>query len=139
MFKPIIIILATMALLLAAPVIDPALLSFDPPHHFFNAAAIAMPAIAATGSWSIRDWCAYRGISVTAFYKMRKLGTAPTVTHPKGAPARISAEADAAWLKRVNDLVDQTALEQRRQHATVAAAAAVASERHVSKRSERSG
>jgi hypothetical protein len=120
----------------AGPAIaGPAMLSADWPHHFFVAtAAIAAPAVVETGSWSIRGWCVYRGYSIATFYKMKKLGTAPTVTYPSGAPPRITRESDAAWLKRVNGLRDEAAEQERRAKAIAAATKAVASLKHRANR-----
>jgi hypothetical protein len=50
-------------------------------------------------SFTIIEWCAMRGYSRPFFYVMRKNGDAPDVIGvDKGQ--RITAEADARWLKR---------------------------------------
>jgi hypothetical protein len=35
-----------------------------------------------TGSFSIREWCAFRKYSIATFYKLRRNGIAPKVTQP---------------------------------------------------------
>jgi hypothetical protein len=150
MFRKVVVIaIAALALLMAGFATTDSALAFvttavptiaDPAtlatwqHHFVATAAIAVPAVTEKGGWSIRQWCAYRCISVTAFYKMRQNGTAPTVTHPKGGPPRIMVEADAAWLKRINSLKDTAAEEERRAKAVAAGTKAAKSPKHVSNR-----
>jgi hypothetical protein len=48
------------------------------------------------GSFTIREWCAFRRISVAMFYKMRQEGWAPK-TMSVGGRKLISTEADDAW------------------------------------------
>jgi hypothetical protein len=97
----------------------------------------------ATGAWSIRGWCAYRGYSIATFYNMKKNGTAPAVTHPPHAPPRITVESDAAWLEACNNLpadkVAQTKARdaERKARTLKAGAAGAESERHISKRPHR--
>ena len=91
-------------------------------------------------SRSIRDWCRDRGYSITTFYKMQRLGIAPTVTPALCGPPRISDEADAEWLERMNNpfgtLADQIEKMNaaRRERARKAATKSVTSPHHVSQR-----
>jgi hypothetical protein len=48
-------------------------------------------------SFSIREWCAHRKVSVSFFYKMKAEGWGPD-TMAAGARETISAEADARWV-----------------------------------------
>jgi hypothetical protein len=47
------------------------------------------------GSFTIPEWCEYRRLSMTMFYKLRAQGKAPA-TLPVGRHQTITAEADAA-------------------------------------------
>ena len=97
----------------------------------------------ATGAWSIRGWCAHRGYSIATFYKMKKNGTAPTITSPPSAPPRITVESDLAWLKFCENLPAEKAAQaaaisaDRKARTLKAGAAAAASPRHISKRPHR--
>jgi hypothetical protein len=100
-------------------------------------------AVGATGSWSIRGWCAYRGYSIATFYKMKRNGVAPTITQPPSAPPRITVESDAAWLKFCENLPAEKVAEaaaisaERKARTLKAGAAAAASPNHISKREHR--
>jgi hypothetical protein len=135
--KFVFIILTAVALFVAACVAaDPAMLSVaDWQHHFITATAmVAVPAVEA-GSFSIREWCAFRKYSIATFYKLRKNGIAPKVTQPPGTPPRITVEADREWLELVNNLNGEMAAvagrlaEERRERAV----AAVSKAGHVNK------
>ena len=52
----------------------------------------------AGGSFTIREWCTYRRVSVSFFYKMRAEGWGPD-TMAAGARETISSEADAKWVR----------------------------------------
>jgi len=54
-------------------------------------------ALVGRGSYTITEWCAYRNISRSAYYLLRKAGCAPRV-HYIGTAPRISVEADRDWL-----------------------------------------
>jgi hypothetical protein len=75
---------------------------------------------------------------VPTFYKMKNAGVGPRVTQPPGAPPRITAEADAEWLERANNLTlaaEAARLsEKRRGRARSAAAKAIESPKHISRR-----
>jgi hypothetical protein len=103
-------------------------------------AALMAPAAITKGAFSIREWCLYRGYSIATFYKMKKNGMAPKVTQPPGTPPRITQEADAEWLERVNNLKGKSAetavrdAELRRDRAVAAASKAIASPAHIANR-----
>jgi hypothetical protein len=48
-------------------------------------------------SFTISEWCAHRKVSRSMFYK---LGPRAPKTHNVGTSRRISAEADAEWLRQ---------------------------------------
>lgn len=50
------------------------------------------------GSFTINEWCQRRRISRSMFYKLDAQGKGPH-THNVGSSRRISAEADAAWVR----------------------------------------
>jgi len=50
------------------------------------------------GSFTIPEWCEYRRLSISMFYKLRAQGKAPA-TLPVGRHQTITAEADAAWAR----------------------------------------
>jgi predicted DNA-binding transcriptional regulator AlpA len=50
------------------------------------------------GSFSLAEWCQYRGISISFFYKLDEMGKAP-VTMKLGRRRLISSEADEAWAR----------------------------------------
>ena len=50
------------------------------------------------GSFTIREWCTHRKVSVSFFYKMKAEGWAPD-TMAAGARETISSEADAKWVR----------------------------------------
>jgi hypothetical protein len=52
----------------------------------------------AGGSFTIREWCEHRRVSVSMFYKLRAQGKAPA-TLPVGRHQTITAEADATWAR----------------------------------------
>ena len=52
----------------------------------------------AGGSFTIREWCTHRRVSVSFFYKMRAEGWGPD-TMAAGARETISSEADAKWVR----------------------------------------
>jgi predicted DNA-binding transcriptional regulator AlpA len=49
-------------------------------------------------SYSLREWCTMRGISIAMFYKLQESGSAPT-SYKVGAKRFISSEADKEWLQ----------------------------------------
>ena len=51
------------------------------------------------GSFTIPEWCEYRRLSISMFYKLRAQGKAPA-TLPVGRHQTITAEADAAWARK---------------------------------------
>jgi hypothetical protein len=106
------------------------------PGWHYTAAGVVAPALVEKGAYSIKEWCAYRGYSVATFYKMKKNGVAPRITELPGAPPRISQEADHEWLAAANNRNAETEhlAEQRQERARKAAARAIESPRHVSRR-----
>jgi hypothetical protein len=52
----------------------------------------------AGGSFTIREWCEHRRVSVSMYYKLKAQGKAPA-TLPVGRHKTITAEADAAWAR----------------------------------------
>jgi hypothetical protein len=52
----------------------------------------------AGGSFTIREWCEHRRVSVSMYYKLKARGKAPA-TLPVGRHQTITAEADAAWAR----------------------------------------
>ena len=50
------------------------------------------------GSFTIREWCEHRRVSVSMYYKLKAQGKAPA-TLPVGRHQTITAEADAAWAR----------------------------------------
>jgi hypothetical protein len=51
-----------------------------------------------TGSFTIREWCDHRRLSMAMFYKLDQQGLAPT-TYYVGKKRCVSGEADAAWVR----------------------------------------
>jgi hypothetical protein len=56
------------------------------------------------GSFSIKEWCAYRRYSVATYYNMQRNGVAPRIIHPPHSPPRITYEADEQWVEFCNNL-----------------------------------
>ena len=50
------------------------------------------------GSFTLRECCQHRRISLAMFYKLREQGLAPK-THNAGVKQLISDEADQAWVR----------------------------------------
>jgi hypothetical protein len=50
-------------------------------------------------SFTLREWCEHRRISVEMFYKLRTQGKAPRV-HKAGTKNLISPQADAEWIRQ---------------------------------------
>ena len=50
------------------------------------------------GSFTIREWCEHRRVSISMYYKLKAQGKAPA-TLPIGRHQTITAEADAAWAR----------------------------------------
>ena len=50
------------------------------------------------GSFTIPEWCEYRRLSISMFYKLRAQGKAPA-TLSVGRHQTITVEADAAWAR----------------------------------------
>ena len=50
------------------------------------------------GSFTIAEWCKYRRLSISMYYKLRARGKAP-VTLPVGRHQTITVESDAAWAR----------------------------------------
>jgi predicted DNA-binding transcriptional regulator AlpA len=92
-----------------------------------------------TAASSIRQFCREHGISIPTYYNLKKQGQAP-VEMRMGRIIRISAEAAAAWRRaRENPSKAEAAetakiSEALRDRAVNAAAKAVASPLHISRR-----
>lgn len=85
------------------------------------------------------EFCAAERLSKSSFYKLKQLGLAPEEYAPPGMRmARITAVAHAAWRIRMAELAQSKAamLEAKRRSAVamIAAKAAIASPKHVSKK-----
>ena len=50
------------------------------------------------GSFTIAEWCEYRRVSISMYYKLKAQGKAPA-TLPVGRHQTITAEADATWAR----------------------------------------
>jgi hypothetical protein len=50
------------------------------------------------GSFTIQEWCEYRRVSPSMFYKLDERGLAPE-SHYVGAKRLISDRADEAWVR----------------------------------------
>jgi hypothetical protein len=50
-------------------------------------------------SFTLKEWCEHRRISIEMFYKLRGQGKAPRV-HKAGTKNLISPQADADWLRQ---------------------------------------
>jgi hypothetical protein len=50
------------------------------------------------GSFTIREWCEHRRVSISMYYKLKTQGKAPA-TLPVGRHQTITSEADAAWAR----------------------------------------
>jgi hypothetical protein len=66
------------------------------------------------GSYTISEWCEFRGYSRATFYNMKARGVAPRITELPCAPLRITKEADAEWLARSDNLKGEMAAESAR-------------------------
>jgi len=92
------------------------------------------------GPWdTIPEWCRKKGISKTAYYKIRPLGQGPKELRIPGTTiVRITAKADREWEERMMDLAQQESaqLEQQRrvEQARAAGRAAARSPLHISRR-----
>jgi hypothetical protein len=51
------------------------------------------------GSFTIQEWCTYRRMSISMYYKLRSQGKGPA-TLDVGRHKTITAEADAAWVRQ---------------------------------------
>jgi hypothetical protein len=88
------------------------------------------------------EWRRARKISTASHYKLKKLGLAPDeIVVPGTNIVRISAEADAAWERRMARLAEsedaRLAADRRRAIASTAGKIAAQSPKHVSKRRKR--
>lgn len=61
-----------------------------------------------TGSFTIREWCDHRRLSMAMFYKLDQQGLAPR-THYAGAKRLISDEADIDWVRAREAEAENTA------------------------------
>ena len=50
------------------------------------------------GSFTIAEWCEYRRVSISMYYKLKAQGKAPA-TLPVGRHQTITVEADGAWAR----------------------------------------
>jgi hypothetical protein len=50
------------------------------------------------GSFTLREWCDHRRVSMAMFYKLRGMGLAPK-THRAGSKNLISDQADLEWVR----------------------------------------
>ena len=64
------------------------------------------------GSFTIKEWCQHRRISVAYFYELDKINKAPE-SHYVGSKRLISGEADVAWV-RAREAETRAAREQAR-------------------------
>ena len=92
-------------------------------------------------SYTIEEFCQAERISLSTFYKLKKLGLAPeTICYPGGRVIRITAEARAAWqvMMRARKADEQLQRECERNAAAARRAGklAAASDRHLSKSPE---
>jgi hypothetical protein len=89
-------------------------------------------------SMTVQEFCRTESMSLSTYYKMRRLGYAPTELHiPQTAVVRITHEAHREWRERMVKLGQskQAELERQRRSAQRRAAgeSAAASPKHISR------
>jgi hypothetical protein len=89
-------------------------------------------------SYTTLEFCQAERISVSVFYKLKRLGLAPdTICYPGGRLVRITHAARLAWQAKMRELqADQGLQIERERNAAAARRAgtvAAASDRHLSK------
>jgi len=92
--------------------------------------------------FTLDQWRRHRCISVTTYYKLKRLGLAPSTINPPGTSLiRITRAADLAWEEKMLTLSEsrtaQREAERRTELARRAGQAAAASPAHVSRRKAR--
>ena len=92
-------------------------------------------------SMTIAGFCAAENISESSYFKLKRLGMGPEEQSPPGLSNTvwITARARREWQERMRQLRDDKEAQERSERSRRAAAKAVASSRHVSKRRPRKG